>query len=349
MNRLKAWLQPKILGTAAIVLGGSLGASALWFQTQGKGEPQAKAAGTCPENMNWIQGGTFTMGSNDHYAEEESVEDVQVTGFCIDRHEVTNGQFAEFVAATGYKTLAERPLSAQDYPQLTEAQRQPGSLVFKMPEDPTQPIMELSWWHWTPGANWQHPEGPGSSIEGLDNYPVVHIAWEDAIAYAQWAKKQLPTEAQWEFAARGGLEGMVFTWGNEYRADLANSWQGKFPFVNTKEDGHPGLAPVGSYPANGYGLHDMAGNVWEWTQDWYRSGHDEKHHQTNPTGPAQEESFDPGEPGVSKHVIKGGSYLCAPNYCSRFRPGARESQSPDTGTSHIGFRLVVVPDAGTTP
>lgn len=302
----------------------------------------------CPEHMVWIPGGSFTMGSDNHYPEESAVEAVEVTGFCMDQHEVTNQEFSQFVAETAYVTVAERPLSAADYPQLTEVQRQAGSLVFQSPES-QRPIPELSWWHWTPGANWQHPEGPNSDLEGRENYPVVHIAWEDVQAYAHWANKQIPTEAQWEYAARGGLTRAEFTWGNEYKATLANSWQGLFPLFNTEEDGHRGTAPVESYPANGYGLYDMAGNVWEWTGDWYRPGHSDKAHQRNPNGPSIEESYDVREPGVAKHVIKGGSYLCAPNYCSRFRPAAREAQAPDTGTSHIGFRLIQAPIGAERP
>jgi len=301
--------------------------------------PLLASAVSCPVGMAWIPGGSFTMGSDDHYPEEATAEAVEVNGFCMDQHEVTNREFRQFVAETGYVTVAERPLSAQDYPKLTEAQRQPGSLVFQVPES-QQPVPELSWWHWTPGANWQHPQGPNSTLAGLEDYPVVHIAWEDAKAYGQWAQKSLPTESQWEFAARGGLKKAAFTWGNEYKATLANSWQGLFPFFDTAEDGYQGTAPVESYPANGYGLYDMAGNVWEWTEDWYRSGHSSKAHQHNPTGPSAQDSYDVREPGVAKHVIKGGSYLCAPNYCSRFRPAAREAQAPDTGTSHIGFRLI---------
>lgn len=307
--------------------------------------PSTALAGRCPDQMVWVAGGDFAMGSDDFYPEEKAVDDVRVTGFCIDTHEVTNAQFAKFVADTNYRTVAERPLSAEEYPQLSAAQRQPGSLVFQMPESPNQPVPELSWWHWTPGSNWQHPQGPASDLKGREQYPVVHIALEDAQAYAQWANKQLPTESQWEYAARGGLQGASFTWGNEYKPTLANSWQGLFPLFNTAEDGHVGLAPVESYPPNSYGLYDMAGNVWEWTLDWYQPGHGGKAHQTNPTGPLAKDSYDSREPGVAKHVIKGGSYLCAPNYCSRFRPGAREAQSPDTGTSHIGFRLVQQPEA----
>ena len=297
---------------------------------------------TCPPEMVAIPGGTFTMGSNDGYEEEELVKDVTIKSFCMDKYEVTNAQFAQFVKATGYVTMAEHPLPPESFPNLSEAQRKPGSLVFQQPSG-NQPIPELSWWHWVAGANWRHPDGPNSNIEGKENYPVVHIAYQDAEAYVKWAGKSLPTEAQWEFAAQGGLVNAIYTWGNEYSATKANTWQGEFPLENTKEDKYIGTAPVGSFPANGYGLYDIAGNVWEWTNDWYRIGHEGKSHQTNPTVSNPNESFDPREPGTAKHVIKGGSYLCAPNYCSRYRPAGREAQSPDTGTSHIGFRLVKVP------
>lgn len=302
----------------------------------------AWAASLCPSDMVLIPGGNFTIGSNDpSYEEERAATDVTVDRFCIDRTEITNAQFAKFVAATGYVTIAERPLSKEQFPDLPDDQRSPGSLVFQMAKPGAKSVPILSWWHWTPGANWRHPFGPESAIADREHYPAVHIAYEDAVAYAQWAGKSLPTETQWEFAARGGLEEATYTWGNQYSAEKANTWQGIFPFVNTKADGYIGIAPVGSFPPNGYGLYDMTGNVWEWTSDWFGVGHSHKVHQTNPTGVTQPESFDPKKPGESGlHVIKGGSYLCAPNYCSRFRPAARESEAPDTGTTHIGFRLV---------
>ncbi len=343
-----------ILGLA---FGGVVGAFLLHYSLAALMEPknlnsqqqigQQKAAknaisANCPEAMVWVEGGTFRMGSDEHYHEEKSVEDVKVEGFCIDKYEVTNAQFAKFVKATGYVTVAERPIPADRFPNLSEAQRAPGSVVFVPPSDKA-PIQELSWWRWVKGANWRHPDGPDSNIEGKDNHPVVHISYEDAQAYAKWAGKSLPTEVQWEFAARGGLKEATYTWGNQYSAKKANTWQGLFPVMNTKEDGYYGTAPVGSFEANGYGLYDMAGNVWEWTKDWYRIGHDGKSHKVNPTVSDAKESYDPREPGAAKHVIKGGSFLCAPNYCSRYRPAAREAEAPDTGTSHIGFRLVKNP------
>ncbi|MBN4004905.1 MAG: formylglycine-generating enzyme family protein [Nostoc sp. LPT] len=307
----------------------------------------AATVNPCPQGMVMISGGTFKMGSdNSSFVEERSPGDVTVTNFCIDKYEVKNAQFGEFVKSTGYVTVAERPLSQEQFPDLPDEQRLPGSLVFEMAKPGVKQVSFLSWWHWTTGANWQHPFGPDSAlaqpaagIASKSNYPVVHIAYEDALAYAKWSGKSLPTEAQWEYAARGGLDGATYAWGNEYSEHRANTWQGIFPIFNTKADGHLGIAPVGSFAPNGYGLYDMTGNVWEWTTDFFQVGHDRKSHQINPI--ALNQSFDPKKPDESKlHVIKGGSYLCAPNYCSRFRPAARESESPDTGTTHIGFRLV---------
>ncbi|MBH8574057.1 formylglycine-generating enzyme family protein [Nostocaceae cyanobacterium CENA369] len=298
----------------------------------------AASVNSCPPEMVMIPSGTFTMGAdNSGYLEELSAQEVKVSSFCINKYEVTNAQFAAFAKATGYVTVAERPLPKEQFPELSDEQRLPGSLVFEIAQPEAK---RLSWWHWIIGANWQHPFGPESEIANHDNYPVVHIAYEDALAYAQWAGKSLPTEAQWEYAARGGLDNATYAWGDRYSEKKANTWQGIFPFFNTKGDGYAGIAPVGSFPPNGYGLYDMTGNVWEWASDWFRPGHNHKTHTLNPTGP--EASFDPNKPTEQAlHVIKGGSYLCAPNYCSRFRPAARESQAPDTGTTHIGFRLVM--------
>jgi len=315
----------------------------LGFSTPGNAAPLSSASSdpSCPEGMVFIPGGTFTIGSDTHYPSESSAGDVTVDSFCIDRHEVTNAEFRQFVEATGYKTIAERPLPKAEFPDLTDEQLQPGSIVFQPPDEGIQQIAYLSWWHWVVGANWQHPYGPDSSIVGKDNYPVVHIAYDDAVAYAKWAGKSLPAEAEWEYAARGGLKDKEFSWGESYSAKKANTWQGLFPFFNRKEDGYLGPAPVESFPPNGYGLYDMTGNVWELTSDWYRVGHSGKSHSLNPLGPDRAESFDPKKPTEgAMHVIKGGSYLCAKNYCSRYRPAARESQAPDTGTTHIGFRLV---------
>lgn len=322
-----------------------IGFSVLSFSVivSGFSDPSMALAGNlCPSDMVPIPSGTFQMGSDDpRFVEERSARDVRIDRFCIDRMEVTNAQFEVFVNATGYQTIAERPLSKAQFPDLPDDQRSPGSLVFEMAKPGVKAVPNLSWWHWTVGANWQHPLGAESAIVGKENYPVVHIAYDDAVAYAQWAGKSLPTEAQWEYAARGGFDGFTYAWGNQYAAEKANTWQGLFPFFNTKADGYIGTAAVGSFPPNGYGLYDMTGNVWEWTSDWYHVGHATKAHQINPIGVTQQESFDPNKPEeAAMHVIKGGSYLCALNYCSRFRPAARESEAPDTGTTHIGFRLV---------
>jgi sulfatase modifying factor 1 len=298
-------------------------------------------AWACPNDMVEIPGGSFRMGADNQWPEERSAEAVTVSSFCMDAKEVTNAKFAQFVKETGYLTVAERPLSKEQFPELAEEQRSPGSVVFQaLPSG--QPVTELSWWHWQPGADWQHPNGSDSNIEGKENHPVIHVAFEDAQAYANWAGKALPTEAQWEFAARGGLKDQIFSWGNTYSPKKANTWQGEFPIKNTQEDGYLGTAPVGSFPPNGYELYDMTGNVWEWTEDWYQLGHDHQAHQVDPVVSNEKESFDPRNPGIAKHVIKGGSFLCARNYCSRYRPSAREAQSSDTGTSHIGFRLVSI-------
>ncbi|MGK7916569.1 MAG: formylglycine-generating enzyme family protein, partial [Prochloraceae cyanobacterium] len=273
------------------------------------------------------------------FLEEKAIAKVRVDSFCIDTYEVTNAEFAKFVQDTGYLTIAERPLSQEQFPNLSAEERKPGSLVFQPPEKGVKQLAYMSWWHWIKGANWQNPYGPASNIQGKQDHPVVHIAYLDALAFAKWAGKQLPTEAQWEYAARGGLEGKEYTWGDEYSETTANTWQGFFPFLNTKADGYLGTAPVGSFSANGYGLYDLAGNVWEWTQDFYQVERDRMTYKSNPQGPKT--GYDPKKPGeIGSHVIKGGSYLCAPNYCSRYRPAARESQSPDTGTTHLGFRLV---------
>ncbi|MCM0593464.1 MAG: formylglycine-generating enzyme family protein [Gloeotrichia echinulata CP02] len=324
------WLKSLILSLLTICL--FLGSS-----TEVKASPTKNS---CPEGMVFIAGGTFNMGSDAHYASEHSAPDITVNSFCMDKYEVTNAKFAQFVKETGYITVAERPLSKEQFPDLSDDVRKPGSLVFQMSEPEAKKIRYLSWWKWTPGADWRHPFGTGSNINGKENYPVVQVSYEDVEAYAQWANMSLPTEAQWEYAARGGLNDATYSWGEQYSEKKANTWQGLFPVFNTKADGYIGTAPVGSFQSNGYGLYDITGNVWEWTSDWYRPGHDHKAHSLEPTGPSKKESFDPREPGVAKHVIKGGSYLCAPNYCSRYRPAARESQSPDTGTTHIGFRLV---------
>ena len=303
-------------------------------------------------DMVWIPAGRFRMGDDHHYPEEAPAQEVDVEGFWMDRAPVTNGQFLKFVKATGHLTLAERPADPADYPGAEPQQLQPASIVFVAPRQPV-PLDDIHrWWRYVPGANWRHPEGPGSSIKGRERHPVVHIACADAEAYARWAGKRLPTEREWERAARGGLEGKIYAWGDELHPGgrpLANTWQGPFPHHNTCLDGFAGTSPVGSYPANPYGLVDMIGNVWEWTADWYRSGHHLEAAVSGGDGGccqagerARQASVDPqSEHGlIPRRVVKGGSYLCAPEYCRRYRPAARMAQGIDTSTGHLGFRCV---------
>jgi sulfatase modifying factor 1 len=276
------------------------------------------------------------------------VHRVRVDAFAIDRFTVTNARFAAFVEETGYVTVAERPLDPVEFPGAPAENLQPGSLVFTMTPGPVDLRHLNQWWTWTPGACWRHPNGPHSTLEGLDGHPVVHVAYEDADAYATWAGLSLPTETEWEFAARGGMEGATFVWGDESESPgerLANYWHGDFPW--RADPGYGSTSPVGSYPANGYDLHDMAGNVWEWTSDWYSSQHAEDVTKpccvpTNPRGGNKATSFDPAQPQfrIPRKVIKGGSFLCADSYCMRYRPAARRPQMVDTGMSHIGFRCV---------
>ena len=296
----------------------------------------------------------FRMGSDDHYPEEAPSHLVRVDGFEISETTVTNAQFAAFVDATGYVTVAERPLDPADYPGAPSENLVAGSLVFTMTPGPVDLRHLSQWWTWTPGASWLHPEGPRSSIDDRLDHPVVHVAFEDAEAYAAWAGEELPTEAEWEYAARGGADGHAFTWGDEAVPDgrfLANFWQGDFPWRNSEADGFTGTAPVGSFPPNGFGLHDMAGNVWEWTTDWYSQQHPADSGEgadkpccvpSNPRGPAIDASYDPAQPQfrIPRKVIKGGSFLCADNYCQRYRPAARRPQMVDTGMSHIGLRTI---------
>jgi formylglycine-generating enzyme len=303
------------------------------------------------DGMAHIAAGTFRMGSDAHYPEERPAHSVTVDSFWIDRHAVTNAGFAAFMAATGYVTLAERPLDPALYPGAKPELLTPGSAVFRMPARQVRPRDMHDWWTYVPGASWRHPDGSGSTIVGREREPVVHVAFEDAAAYAAWVRKDLPTEAEWEFAARGGLDGAEFCWGDEFTPDgrwMANTWQGEFPWQNQAGDGFVGRAPVGTFPANGYGLFDMAGNVWQWTKDWYASGHPNDPTRRccaphNPRGDTEALSYDPAQPGprIPRKVIKGGSYLCAPNYCQRYRPAARYPQAIDTMTSHIGFRCVL--------
>lgn len=302
-------------------------------------------------NMVWIPGGTFLMGSNNHYPEEAPVHTVQVDGFWMDKYPVTNARFQEFVEQTGYVTYAERPLDPAMYPGADPAMLIPGSMVFRKARHRVDLRNIANWWQYVPGADWRHPYGPGSSIEGKDLYPVVHVAWEDVEAYAQWAGKAIPTEAEWEFAARGGLDGKVFAWGDEPTPKgrmMANFWQGEFPWQNLKKDGYEGTSPVKAFPPNAYGVYDMIGNVWEWTADWFRSRHPDNAQKAccipqNPRGGPREMSYDAAQPHIRipRKVLKGGSHLCAPNYCFRYRPAARSPQMIDSGSCHIGFRCVV--------
>jgi formylglycine-generating enzyme len=299
--------------------------------------------------MVWIPGRKYLMGSDSHYKEERPAHAVIVDGFWIDRDPVSNARFAEFVAATGHVTLAEIPPAAADYPGAIPALLRAGSLVFAKTKGPVSMRDNAAWWRWIFGADWRHPQGPGSSIETLEEHPVVHIAYRDAEAFAAWARKSLPTEAEWELAARGGLEGAQYAWGNELTPGgqlMANYWQGRFPYENLRLDGWEGTSPIGYFPPNGYGLHDMVGNVWEWTSDWYAERHVTPLKSCcvprNPHGGAEVQSFDPFLPAIRipRKVIKGGSYLCAASYCQRYRPAARHPQPIDTSTSHVGFRCV---------
>jgi formylglycine-generating enzyme len=294
--------------------------------------------------MVWIEGGTFTMGSDEEKPEESAAHEVTVKGFWIDRHEVTNAAFARFVEATGYVTVAERGLDPADHPGMPPELLAPGAVVFTPPDGLLNLVDVTQWWRYTAGADWRHPSGPDSSIEGRDNHPVINVAYEDAQAYAHWLGRELPTEAQWEFAARGGLDGATYSWGDEYYDPVAgwqaNTWQGLFPLKDDADDGYHGAAPVGCFAPNGYGLFDMAGNVWEYARDWYLPGH-RPVPATDPQGPDMALATRYAGPVTPSVVIKGGSFLCAPNFCARYRPAARQPQEPGLGASHLGFRTVL--------
>jgi formylglycine-generating enzyme required for sulfatase activity len=310
-----------------------------------------------PEGMVWIPGGEFSMGANDPPDMDEvgmkATEDARpihrayVDGFFMDKTDITNAQFAAFVKATGYVTIAERTPRAEDFPGAPPENLVAGSVVFSPPNHSVALGNHFQWWRYVAGANWRHPLGPGSDIKGKDNYPVVQIAYPDAEAYAKSAGKRLPTEAEWEFAARGGLTGKPFVWGDSFRPDgkwMANTHQGHFPDQDTAEDGYAGIAPVAEFPPNQYGLYDMAGNVWQWTSDWYRPDYYRELAAAggvvrNPTGP--ESSFDPAEPTQPKKVQRGGSFLCTDQYCSRYIVGTRGKGEVSTGTNHLGFRCVM--------
>jgi formylglycine-generating enzyme required for sulfatase activity len=315
--------------------------------------------------MVWIPGGEFTMGApapvgidNNHVgmqatSDARPMHRVRISGFWLEPTEVTNAAFTTFVDQTNYVTVAERALSAKDFPNADPALLQPGSSVFAPPGAPVPLNDSLQWWRWQIGANWRQPAGPGSSIKTLAQHPVVHVAFEDAEAYCAWRGGRLPTEAEWEYAARGGLEGKRYPWGDELRPDgriMTNSFQGHFPDHDSAEDGYTTTAPVAQFPANGYGLHDVAGNVWEWVSDWYRPDYYAQLRRlgeisTDPTGPAT--SFDPDEPGALKKVHRGGSFLCTHEYCSRYQVGTRGKGEISTGTNHLGMRCARDGDSST--
>jgi sulfatase modifying factor 1 len=317
---------------------------------------KSEAQSEPPKGMAWIAGGEFVMGLADTSAamcgtaaghpvlDAQPTHRVQVDGFWMDKTEVTNGEFARFVQATGYVTVAERVPSAKDFPGVPANQLVAGSLVFAPPAHAVSLQEYGKWWRYQPGADWRHPSGPGSDIVGRDSFPVVHVAYADAAAFAAWARKRLPTEAEWEFAARGGLSGKLYPWGNDFQPEgkwMANTYQGKFPNDDTGMDGFIGISPVGSYPQNAYGLYDMAGNVWEWCSDWYSSDYYRQLASDgavvrNPKGP--ERSSDPAEPGAEKRVQRGGSFLCTDQYCTRYMVGARGKGEINTSSNHLGFR-----------
>ena len=302
------------------------------------------------DGMRWIAGGDFLMGSDDFYPEERPVHRVGVDGFWIDEHPVTVADFERFVRGTGFVTVAERPLDPAQYPDADPDLLVPGSLVFRKTMGPVDLGDLRNWWEYVPGVTWRQPGGPGTSTDGSELHPVVHVACEDAEAYAAWADKELPTEAEWEYAARGGIEGAAFAWGDDQFPDgkaMANTWQGEFPWQNLMIDGFEGTSPVGSFPANGFGLFDMTGNVWEWTADWFTPRHPGEVDSPccvpkNPRVMSKDASYQLGEPGehIPRRVSKGGSHLCAPNYCLRYRPAARQAQQVDSSMAHLGFRCV---------
>jgi formylglycine-generating enzyme required for sulfatase activity len=302
--------------------------------------------------MVWIPGGAFRMGSDHHYAEEAPARRVHVDGFWMDRSPVTNRQFEAFVRETGWKTVTERPVDPALYPDADPELLQPSSIVFVQPPRAGRP-RDGEWWRYIPGADWRHPAGPNSGISGLEDHPVVHVAWDDVVAYAAWTGADLPTEAEWELASRGGLDGADYAWGDELTPEgrhMANVWQGPFPLFNELEDGWSRTSPVGTYPANGHGLYDMIGNTWEWTKDYWSTvavgaASSPCCLPKNPQGGCAEASYDPGQSAlkIPRRVLKGGSHLCAPNYCRRYRPAARHAQAEDSAASHIGFRCVVRP------
>lgn len=330
MDRLLARAAPWVFGAVAVALGLALGI-ALWP------EP---AAGTVRGGMAWIPSGTFDMGSPfEEFADSRPVRKVALDGFWIDTTEVTNAEFSRFVEATGYVTDAEKP---QASPEPGRPGLPPGSFVFTPPSGGGAGLdNHWQWWRFVDGAQWRHPFGPESDITGKDDCPVVQVSWNDATAYCRWAGKRLPTEAEWEYAMRAGEPIHRYAWGDELNPGgrwMANIWQGRFPHENTKEDGFDRIAPVGQFPANAWGLHDMSGNVWEWCADWYSEGAYRTMEPRNPKGPSELASNDPTEPGVAKRVQRGGSYLCSDLYCVRYRPGSRGKGEPIAAHCHVGFR-----------
>jgi sulfatase modifying factor 1 len=295
-----------------------------------------------PSGMVWIKGGKFMMGTDDSdFADAHPIHEITVNGFWMDMHEVTNAEFTAFVNATGYKTVAERPLSPEDFPGVAADKLVPGSAVFTSPEKDVPLDDALQWWQYVPGASWKNPAGKESTIRDKENLPVVHISYEDALAYCKWAGKRLPTEAEWEFAAQGGKGNNKYYWGNELKPNgkwMANIFQGNFPESNTLEDGFKETAPVKSFPANPYGLYDMEGNVWEWCYDLYRPDYYKISPAFNPQGP--EDSYDPEEPGLVKHVQRGGSFLCSDDYCIRYKAGGRGKGETTSASNNLGFRCV---------
>jgi formylglycine-generating enzyme required for sulfatase activity len=312
--------------------------------------------GNTPDGMVWIPGGEFSMGGvnpvgmseggHEQMNDARPVHRVYVDGFYMDATEVTNAEFAKFVKATGYVTVAEKKPTREEFPDAPEASLVAGSVVFTPPAQKVSLNNYLQWWSYIPGADWRHPSGPGSDIKGKENYPVVQIAWEDAEAYAKWAGKRLPTEAEWEFAARGGKAGNLFAWGNQLKPDgkyMANIFEGSFPDADNAADGFKGVAPVKQFAPNPYGLYDIAGNVWEWCYDWYRSDYYETLAKEgvvkNPNGPS--DTYDPAEPGQKKKVQRGGSFLCTDEYCTRYMVGTRGKGEWRSATNHAGFRCVM--------
>jgi formylglycine-generating enzyme required for sulfatase activity len=319
-------------------------------------ENKTPAPGAAPEEMVWVPGGEFSMGST---SSSESlcglpgvtrdalpVHRVYVDGFWMDRTDVTNEEFDKFAKATGYITIAERTPTKEEFPTAPPENLVSGSVVFAPTDHPVPLNNHYQWWTYAKGANWRHPLGADSDLKGKEKYPVVHIAYEDAVAYAKWAGKRLPTEAEWEFAARGGLAGKFYAWGNELKPNgkwMANIYEGQFPVKDSGDDGFTGIAPVAQFPPNGYGLYDMAGNVWQWCNDWYRPDYYAQIVQSggvtrNPQGP--DTPFDPAEPGERKRVHRGGSFLCTDQYCTRYMVGTRGKGEISTGSNHVGFRCV---------